>query len=64
MILLLFKTPRPDFYLVQNPPSIPTLFIVWFVARCQRARFYIDWHNFGYALLVKFIVDIQLWDYL
>ena len=63
LILLLFKTPRPDFYLVQNPPSIPTLFLVWFVSRIQRAKFFIDWHNFGYNKRFLFYIDIQLWDY-
>lgn len=60
LILLLFKTPRPDFYLVQNPPSIPTLFIVWFVSRLQRAKFFIDWHNFGYYFVYFFTIGIQL----
>ena len=50
LFLLLFRTPKPDFYLVQNPPSIPTLFIVWMAARLQGARFVIDWHNFGFPL--------------
>lgn len=49
LFLLLFRTPKPDFYLVQNPPSIPTLFIVWMAARLQGARFVIDWHNFGFV---------------
>ncbi|OAO11747.1 chitobiosyldiphosphodolichol beta-mannosyltransferase [Blastocystis sp. ATCC 50177/Nand II] len=51
LFLLLFRTPKPDFYLVQNPPSIPTLFIVWMAARLQGARFVIDWHNFGYTIM-------------
>ena len=51
LYLFLFKTPRPDFYLVQNPPSIPTLIVVWLVARIQRARFIIDWHNFGFTIM-------------
>ena len=49
--------------MVQNPPSIPTLFLVWFVSRIQRAKFFIDWHNFGYNKRFLFYIDIQLWDY-
>jgi beta-1,4-mannosyltransferase len=49
--LLLFRTPRPDALLVQNPPSIPTLSIGLICARLRGARFLVDWHNFGYAML-------------
>jgi beta-1,4-mannosyltransferase len=48
---LLFRTPRPDVILVQNPPSIPTLLIARIAASLRGARFIIDWHNFGYSML-------------
>ena len=41
---------------MQNPPSIPTLFIVWIVSRLQGARFIIDWHNFGYAFIASYTI--------
>ena len=51
LILLLFRVPHSDAVLVQNPPSIPTLVVVWIVCRLRRSRFIIDWHNFGYTIL-------------
>ncbi|PKA58869.1 beta-1,4-mannosyltransferase [Apostasia shenzhenica] len=48
---LCFKIPRPDAFLVQNPPSIPTLAAVKLSSWLGRCGFLIDWHNFGYTLL-------------
>ncbi|KAI8981877.1 hypothetical protein BDF20DRAFT_817371 [Mycotypha africana] len=41
----------PDFIIVQNPPSIPTLVVGQFVGKMRKAWFIIDWHNFGYSIL-------------
>ena len=35
----------------QNPPSIPTLAIVWMVCRLRGSVFVIDWHNYGFTIL-------------
>jgi beta-1,4-mannosyltransferase len=48
---LLVQTRRADAVLVQNPPTIPTLFAGWLAARMRRSFFIIDWHNFGYTML-------------
>lgn len=48
---LCFQIPAPDFYLVQNPPSIPTLSVVRIACWLRQAAFIIDWHNFGYTIL-------------
>lgn len=37
--------------LVQNPPSIPTLFVVSIVCFLRATRLVVDWHNFGYSIL-------------
>ncbi|KAJ7451178.1 mannosyltransferase [Mycena latifolia] len=48
----LFTLPNPpEFILVQNPPSIPTLAIVWIVGRIRGSKVIIDWHNLGYSIL-------------
>ena len=36
---------------VQNPPSIPTLFIAQIICFLRNTRLIIDWHNFGYSIL-------------
>ncbi|KZT24677.1 glycosyltransferase family 33 protein [Neolentinus lepideus HHB14362 ss-1] len=49
---LLGRIPHPpEFILVQNPPSIPTLALVWFVGQWQGSKVIIDWHNLGYSIL-------------
>ncbi|KAI9565178.1 hypothetical protein GHT06_008955 [Daphnia sinensis] len=48
---ILLWIPKPNFYLVQNPPSIPTLPICWLIARIRRAQLTIDWHNYGYTIM-------------
>jgi beta-1,4-mannosyltransferase len=48
---LLLVVPLPRAFLVQNPPSIPVLAVVWVAARLRGASFIIDWHNFGYTIL-------------
>ena len=50
--LLLIRMPRPHAVLVQNPPTLPTLLIGWIAARIRGALFIVDWHNFGYSMLV------------
>jgi len=37
--------------LVQNPPSIPTLFLAILVCHLRKTKLVIDWHNFGYSIL-------------
>ncbi|KAG2132357.1 glycosyltransferase family 33 protein [Suillus clintonianus] len=49
---LVFGIPRPpEFIMVQNPPSIPTLALVWFVGGIMGSKVIIDWHNLGYSIL-------------
>ncbi|KAG2345363.1 beta-1,4-mannosyltransferase [Suillus weaverae] len=49
---LVFDIPRPpEFIMVQNPPSIPTLALVWLVGGIMGSKVMIDWHNLGYSIL-------------
>ncbi|KAK4052470.1 mannosyltransferase [Microbotryomycetes sp. JL201] len=41
----------PQYILVQNPPSIPTLPILQFAVSLTGSKLVIDWHNTGYSML-------------
>jgi len=49
--ILICKIARPDYILIQNPPSIPTLFVVRVVGWMRGSKVVVDWHNLGYTLL-------------
>ncbi|CAM9168172.1 unnamed protein product [Chrysoparadoxa australica] len=45
--LLLMGTPRAEAILVQNPPAVPALAVVWVTCMLRGSRMVIDWHNIG-----------------
>ncbi|EIM92116.1 beta-1,4-mannosyltransferase [Stereum hirsutum FP-91666 SS1] len=58
LITLLWRLPHvPEFIMVQNPPSIPTLALVWLFARIRGSKIIIDWHNTGYSILALRLGD-------
>lgn len=48
---LIVRIHSPAFFIVQNPPSVPTLIAVKWVSVLKQSAFIIDWHNFGHTLL-------------
>ncbi|THU90753.1 hypothetical protein K435DRAFT_781064 [Dendrothele bispora CBS 962.96] len=58
---LLIRIPEPpEYLLVQNPPSIPTLALVALVGRIRGCKVIIDWHNLGYSILALKLGDGHL----
>ncbi|KAF8640530.1 hypothetical protein AX17_000192 [Amanita inopinata Kibby_2008] len=50
-VLVLRLSNSPEFILVQNPPSVPTLALAQIVATLWGSKLIIDWHNLGYSIL-------------
>ncbi|KAG6869042.1 hypothetical protein C0993_004715 [Termitomyces sp. T159_Od127] len=50
-VLLVQLGQSPEFILVQNPPTIPTLAVIWLVGKMTGSKVIIDWHNLGYSIL-------------
>ncbi|MCL7050887.1 hypothetical protein MKW94_012629 [Papaver nudicaule] len=48
---LCYKIPTPDVFIVQKPPSVPTLVAVRWASWLRRSAIIVDWHNFGHTLL-------------
>jgi len=48
---LAYRSNASKWMLVQNPPSIPTLAVAFFVCFIRNTKLIIDWHNFGYSIL-------------
>lgn len=48
---LLFKIPKPNYLILQNPPGVPTIFICLIVCYIRGTKFILDWHNYGYTIL-------------
>ncbi|KAJ8907440.1 hypothetical protein NDN08_007551 [Rhodosorus marinus] len=53
LLVLLFRLPVQDIFLIQNPPCIPTFLVVIIVMaiRHPRASLVIDWHNLAYTIM-------------
>ena len=52
--ILPFTLPHhgPDFILMQNPPTIPTLIVAYIYACFHwKTKLVLDWHNYGYSIM-------------
>ncbi|KAF9651302.1 beta-1,4-mannosyltransferase [Thelephora ganbajun] len=60
-ITLLFTVPNtPEFIIAQNPPSIPTLMVMWVISYVRPTKVIIDWHNLGYTILALKLGETHL----
>ncbi|RKF80988.1 Chitobiosyldiphosphodolichol beta-mannosyltransferase [Golovinomyces cichoracearum] len=46
-----YRTKPSNWFIVQNPPSIPTLFIALIICFLRQTKLIIDWHNLGWTIL-------------
>ncbi len=46
-----YRTRPSRWLLVQNPPSIPTLFVAIIICFLRNTHLIIDWHNYGWTIL-------------
>lgn len=59
--------PAPHVILLQNPPGVPALLVCYAYSLFTRAKFVIDWHNYGYTILAlslgndHLLVKISRW---
>lgn len=53
LVSLLFQLRGSDYFMIQNPPSIPILaiLIVFIKLLSRRSKLVIDWHNLNYTIL-------------
>ncbi|KAG0308699.1 hypothetical protein BGZ98_007170 [Dissophora globulifera] len=49
----MFKVTAPEVYIVQNPPSIPTLHVMQTVNWLKQRHLVIDWHNYGSSMIAQ-----------
>ncbi|KAL4477428.1 hypothetical protein ABPG74_002578 [Tetrahymena malaccensis] len=49
--IYLFKMPKPEFVIIQNPPSIPVLSSLAIICFMRRIKMIVDFHNYGYTIL-------------
>ncbi|XP_068193916.1 chitobiosyldiphosphodolichol beta-mannosyltransferase [Antennarius striatus] len=51
LLRLLLTMETQSRVLMQNPPGLPSMAVVWFVCVVRGSRFIIDWHNYGYTIM-------------
>ncbi|XP_069762398.1 chitobiosyldiphosphodolichol beta-mannosyltransferase isoform X2 [Narcine bancroftii] len=48
---VLLKIDAPSYMLLQNPPGLPAIAVVWTICLLRGSKFIIDWHNYGYTIM-------------
>ncbi|KAI1321574.1 hypothetical protein EDD11_003054 [Mortierella claussenii] len=49
----MFRVAAPEVFIVQNPPSIPTLHVMQMVNWLKQRHLVIDWHNYGSSVVAQ-----------
>jgi hypothetical protein len=48
---LLNKESKICIYFLKNPPSVPTLGLIYLFSKLTGTKFIIDWHNYGFTIM-------------
>lgn len=51
LVIQLCLVPRPNVIILQNPPSVPTMPVMYLYSLLMRSKLIIDWHNYGFTIL-------------
>lgn len=51
LFFVLIKIPRLEAIIVQSPPAIPALIVVWIACKIKKSKMIVDIHNYGYSIL-------------
>ncbi|XP_064612847.1 chitobiosyldiphosphodolichol beta-mannosyltransferase-like [Liolophura sinensis] len=59
VMLTLLLLPKFSHVILQNPPAIPSLAVVWFVCLVRGSTLVTDWHNYGFTILSLALGDMH-----
>lgn len=59
--VLFLEIPKPEYILMQNPPSIPTFFLAQLLSLLRGTKIIIDWHNLAYSVLALNLKSSSHW---
>ncbi|XP_025152457.1 chitobiosyldiphosphodolichol beta-mannosyltransferase isoform X2 [Harpegnathos saltator] len=51
LLWLLIRRPIPHSLIMQNPPAIPTIPVIWFYCVLMEVQSIIDWHNYAHSIM-------------
>ncbi|XP_042294381.1 chitobiosyldiphosphodolichol beta-mannosyltransferase [Sceloporus undulatus] len=51
LLYTMLRISKPGYVLLQNPPGLPSIAVIWLVCLLRGSKFIIDWHNYGYTIM-------------
>ncbi|KAH0631773.1 hypothetical protein JD844_019548 [Phrynosoma platyrhinos] len=51
LLYTMLRINKPGYVLLQNPPGLPSIAVIWLVCLLRGSKFIIDWHNYGYTIM-------------